>query len=465
MSELAEFVSSLFAEFNKQKIRYCVLRNYDDLPGAVGNDIDMWVRTTQALDFRGILFSVAKELNWELIRYLPWVNYKGGRYFFIKQNERHVVVHIDVFNYLSWKGLSYIDESVIAGRLLLHPNGFFIPSPGVEASILLLKTLFFEGKVLEKYRQRIIDFSNKDPKTFVESVSKPFGKRIAEDVLSMAKDGRWSELEHARHSLQWWLVIRAVANNPLFQARQTALYFYSRLRERLSAKCGFFLVLIGPDGSGKTTTAEMLLGSEAIKKLFPNRTYLYRNFSFLPELKTIASVFGIKPRQKGEDFRNRGSAAVPFGILRSMIYPIYYGFEYFLGRFWLRKEKGQHCRMIVFDRYFYEYFLQKQFMKCPRWFLSLISRLIAQPDALVFLQNEPEVVYARKQELSVEEIVQYSQICARIVRHYPHGFIVHTTSKEDTLKKMQEILINELQCKQSALLRRVGWRTKEQRNN
>jgi len=465
MSKIAKFVSSLFSELNRQKIEYCVLRNYEGLPEKVGNDIDIWVVPTQAIELRTILFSVAEELNWELVRYLPWVNYRGGRYFFVRRSEGVTVVHIDVFDFIAWKGISYVDETFLAKHLLLHPKGFFVPSPGIEASILLLKTLLFEGKVLEKYRHRIVAFSTKDSKTFAESLSKPFGRRTANAILSMAKEERWSEIEKSRHSLQRRLVIRAVANRPLFQARQSVLYFYSRLRERLSAKCGFFLVLIGPDGSGKTTTAKMLLESEVIKKLFPDRTYFYRNFSFLPELKTIASLFGIRPKQREPKDSKRENATVSFGVLRSIIYPIYYGFEYFLGRFWLWREKGQHCRITVFDRYFYEYFLQKQFAKCPRWLLSLISRIIAQPDALVFLKNDPGVIYARKQELSIEEIVRHSRICAKIVQHHPNGFVVRTSSKECALNEIQGIIINQLQRKQDAVLHKVGWREKGQRNN
>jgi len=428
----------------------------------------MWVESSQAQDGQEILLQCAQRSGWELTRVLLRLyHYSAGRYFFHRRGEdgAYAILEIDIVESMSWKGIHYVDNTFLAKHLLSYPQGFFKPSPGIEASILLLKTLLFEGEVLEKYRERIVDFSSKDPTGFVESISKPLGRKIARVLLSMAKEEKWSEIGESRHSLQWRLVIRAVANNPLWQVRQTALYFYSRLRERLSAKCGFFLVLIGPDGSGKTTTAEMLLESEVIKKLFPNRTYFYRNFSFTPELKTIASLFGIKFKQKESESRKRDSTAVPFGILRSMIYPIYYGFEYFLGRFWLWREKEQHCRITVFDRYFYEYFLQKQFIKCPRWFLSLISRIIAQPDALVFLQNEPEVVYARKQELSIEEIVQHSQVCERIVYHHPNGFVVHTSSKGDVLTEIQGIVITQLQHKQGALLRKVGWRERGQRNN
>ena len=468
MSKAAEFVSSLFSALNRQKIEYCVLRNYDGLPEKVGNDIDIWVESSQAQDAQEILLQCAQRSGWALTRVLLRLyHYPAGRYFFNKRGEdgAHDILEIDIVESLSWKGTSYVDETFLAKHLLPHPKGFPIPSPGIEASILLLKTLLFEGKVLEKYRQRIVTLSTKDPKTFVESLSKPFGRRTADAILSMAKEEKWAEIEKSKHSLQWRLVIRAVANNPLLQARQTALYFYSRLRERLSAKCGFFLVLIGPDGSGKTTTANMLLESEAIKKLFPNRTYFYRNFSFMPELKTIASLFGIRPKQQETETSKREGTTVPFGVLRSMIYPIYYGFEYFLGRFWLWREKGQHCTITVFDRYFYEYFLQKQFMKCPQWFLSLISRIIAQPDALVFLQNEPEVVYTRKQELSVEEIAQYSQVCARIVDLHPNGFTVHTSSKEDVLNEIQGIVISQLQRKQCAVLHKVGWRERGSKDN
>ena len=42
-SASVDYLSHLFAILNREQIGYCVLRNYEQLPIEIGNDIDIWV--------------------------------------------------------------------------------------------------------------------------------------------------------------------------------------------------------------------------------------------------------------------------------------------------------------------------------------------------------------------------------------------------------------------------------------
>ncbi len=447
MNPDSKFLIELFSQLNRDRLNYCILRNYEKLPESIGNDVDIWVKSGEELKFQKIILKVAKKLEWKLIKYLPWIQNKGeGRYFFIKEEQQFIVLHIDCFTHINWKGISYVNENIFPKYISFYKKGFYIIAPPIEVSILLVKTLLFEGKIADKYKERIIKYSKKYPEIFIEAIRKPFSKHVAKIIYNLTKKEEWDIIEKKVNYFRWKLILHSALNRPFYQLKNCINYFYSRIKERTFLNHGFFIALIGPDGSGKTTIAKATMYSDMIKKLFPNKRYIYRNFGILPELKVYASLFKLnKYRTKNyiqtKAIRENGT---PFSFFRSMIYPVYYGIEYFLGRFFVWKEKGKN-KLIIFDRYFYEYLLQKQFEKCPRWFLLFISKIIAKPDALIFLKNNPKVIYSRKQELYIEEIERQSKICEEIVIRFPDGFIIETScTPKEVVKKIQRIMLNKI---------------------
>ena len=57
---ISELLSALFDRLNKEKVTYCLLRNYEGLPEKVQNDVDIWVKDGEQRKFQNILFDSAK---------------------------------------------------------------------------------------------------------------------------------------------------------------------------------------------------------------------------------------------------------------------------------------------------------------------------------------------------------------------------------------------------------------------
>ncbi len=205
------------------------------------------------------------------------------------------------------------------------------------------------------------------------------------------------------------------------------------------------LCFIGPDGAGKTTIANMLLKSEIANKLFYRKYYFHTNFPILPPLRKVVKFFGIL---KGKESNNENvikKDIKPLPWWRAIIYPIYYGINYFLGRFWLWLKKTNGGSIIIFDRYFYEYYINRQFDRCPRVLLSVIEKIIPKPDILIFLKNTPQTIYERKKELLIEEIERQLVECEKIVRKYKNSYIIETTqSPELILDEIKKIIIEKI---------------------
>jgi thymidylate kinase len=215
------------------------------------------------------------------------------------------------------------------------------------------------------------------------------------------------------------------------------LYFSGQLKKYLFSKRGFFLTLIGPDGAGKSTIANLLLLNTEIDKLFQDKKYFHGHFSYLPELKKIFFFLNIRQQKTKEQSFNQ------LGILRAIIYPLYYGFNYLFG--WgLILRKKINAGLVIFDRYFYDYLIQKQFVRCPRWLLYAIAKVIPQPDAIIYLKNPPHAIYARKPELEIKEIGRQSDMCEAVVNHFDkRSFIVENSGMpQETILKIQHIIIN-----------------------
>ncbi|MFC1850239.1 hypothetical protein ACFL27_08615 [candidate division CSSED10-310 bacterium] len=454
MKSTTGFLTEFFKRLNSGNLTYCVLRNYDELPEHVGHDVDMWVDNDQEGNFRDILLSTAHDLGWELVRYAPWLGGNGqGRYFFILTDDQVHVIHIDCFVELHWKGINYIDKRLLARSLTLHQKGFYVPGPGVEAGMLILKCMLTEGNIKEKNKAKISHGLKDDEQSFIEALTRIFNFDIIMKVKILVEQGNWSDLEKMGRLFRWKLLRSGLSNEPIFQIKQWLLYLHSRGKEHLLADFGIFIVFIGPDGSGKTTTAKALLETEVIRALFQIKSYLHERFSYLPRLRTIVNFLARKDSENSGGPDEVVFSPEEFGFFRATMYPLYYCLDYLLGHFFIRRIKAYYS-IAVSDRYFHDYFIQKRYSRCPRWLLFFLTKIIPKPDILIYLDHQPELIRARKKDLPVVEISRQVRECQKMIQDSPNGFMVDTSNNtEKVVKEIQNIILD--------MVRKKWWRSSE----
>jgi len=445
MNGIYEFLSMLFAELSKASIQYCVLRNWHTLPEVVGNDVDLWVAAEDGIRFEEILYKVAQKLGWRLARRLYWLGYPGeGLFVFVKLQTREYIM-IDTYRHLAWKGLKYVEEDFLYKNACPHEKGFRVLKPGAEAVCLVMKELLFEGGVRARYYERIRDLVRTDKNRFIEGLMDVLNRKMTLEILRLILSGKWNQLKRLRWRLILKLATRRLVRTPLITASLCMRHFYLRAKERVQPWGGFLLVLIGPDGAGKTTIAKALLKSPFIKRLFSAGVYIYRRFPLFPELKTFLPSF-LKRRLSPSLNLTTGMREdeAPAGIVRCTLYLLYYGLEYFLGRIWLWKVSKRGNRIIVFDRYWYEFIFQRWYQRCPKFLLNLLGILAAKPDALIFLDVTPEVAYKRKREKPLTEIQRLHRLCKETIVRSPNGYTLRTNEIDQAVRKLEEIIVEQL---------------------
>lgn len=178
---------------------------------------------------------------------------------------------------------------------------------------------------------------------------------------------------------------------------------------RKKSSAGNFLVVLGPDGVGKTTLITGLHDQLALLKnqelesihLLHFRPHLLPNINQL--LTGKAEVIG--------EFNDPHSAPAA-GQISSLFRIVYYSFDYIFG-YWLKlRQKINSGHTIIFDRYFYDFIIdpRRSRLSLPEWLPRLFLLIIPKPD-LVFVLDAPAYeIYKRKQELPLDEIER--QLCA-----------------------------------------------------
>lgn len=162
---------------------------------------------------------------------------------------------------------------------------------------------------------------------------------------------------------------------------------------------GLFVVILGPDGAGKSTIIEAirpLIETALHSKIF----YEHMRPNLLPSL---ARLFG-RPVKEGPT--TDPHASKPSGFLCSLIRLLYYTTDYVIG-YWLKVFPVLVKRpcTYVFDRYFYDYFIdpRRGRIALPQWIIRIFSLVVPKPDIILCLGADPKVIHARKPELPLEE--------------------------------------------------------------
>jgi thymidylate kinase len=430
----------LFKGIHQEGLIYAVLRNYEGLPEKPGRDVD--ILTYDFEKFKQMITQVSEKAGYS-VRIFRHYDSLVKFHLISEITEGCDVLEIDVGWDFRWKGIPLIPQDLLEYHRI-QKKEFFTLRPGTEAAISLIKDLIYHGAVKEKYKPVITEMIRTDRDGFLSVLAPAFGLPLVTELANLSSQGEWGQIKGLVSQLRRQAVIRALRHQPVAQLGRWAAFLWWNLL-KFFRPSGLFVVLIGPDGSGKSTVSAGL--QTCLSSLFQGSKYFHAHFKNLPRLRDLARLLGFKvapeaptsqtvPEKSSRDERR-------LSRLHSLALLLYYTLDYLLGYPLIIRSRG-NGELIVFDRYFYDYLVQPG-MNLPHWLLTLVMWIIPNPDAVIYLKNSPEVILSRKPELTRQELERQGVVCGRLISQLDHGYLVETTgTPEETIAKVAKILVAKI---------------------
>jgi thymidylate kinase len=186
-----------------------------------------------------------------------------------------------------------------------------------------------------------------------------------------------------------------------------------------------FVVFLGPDGAGKSTTTDMLKNmlTDPSSVVPVHRVYLGSGTPLLPTRKLSRKIHKSRRRDREGQLRDVRPRRLR-GALHVMADEIV--------RYWLEvRPRLSPNGIVVADRYAYDVLRINNPVVRSRWFRRIATTIIPTPDITFFLEGDPNVIAERKKELTVAETIRQQEAYRELAELIPTFRSVDLTVRDD----------------------------------
>ena len=402
-----DFLRLLFRLFDEHDIRYCILHTYERLPDELPSDLDLAVHPRDGAK----LPSVFRALTDQGYRPVQCVNYavKGYCFDFVWFEGLSLnSVSVDVTWEYRRGGLILISgEELVAGR---RKRGiFWVSDTKIEFAYLLAKKTF-KGTVSAHQEKRLSHLVEELGREEAEKAAgNLFGERRKKPVVEACERGCIGGLLGKLKKNLWWTTAARDPLNPIRCLLADAL----RLTRRWFQPTGLFIVVLGPDGVGKSTLIEQL--THTLLPPFRNQ----RVYHARPMLLWRREYSGPTNEPHAKPPRSRiASIAKLLALLP----------DYWLGYWLATRPQLARSGLVVFDRYFHDFLVDPLRYRdsAPTWVTKFLTRFVTPPEMLFLILDAPEeVILSRKREVSPKELRRQRAAYARLSNNLPNAVLIN----------------------------------------
>ena len=231
------------------------------------------------------------------------------------------------------------------------------------------------------------------------------------------------------------LITSEKKQSTFYRIRQPIKYIFSRFYQVKRFFCvpGIRLVVLGVDGSGKSTLISDLTNELRHKGLKVKNCYVFPGF-FKRYRVTDASVTNTTPH--GEP---------PRGFFQSCFYQILWTSEFILGAIseQYRRYQGQH---IIYDRFIYDLIIDPARYRLSNTLIIRLTAKLFKNEIVIVVGGDDKIICDRKKEISLQETVAQQKRLKEFIRNRPRSFFIDTVanSKEACMQEAVGLFFSKL---------------------
>lgn len=418
MNNYNSFLIALLDSLNKSNIIYCILRNYRTLPYTTnGSDLDIWVSSSSITSFINILKEVNKNSICSLVSYVD--NKYCPKYCF-QNNKEGIQIDIFVGN-IYFQNKKMIDEDSIKNNIVSY-NGIRVLEDKFANLISLIKEITNNGKCKYKFITPIYTYKDFYSKEYLESNLLLFRTEFISLLYRSINESTIKENVHE---------LTLLGRKSISSKVGLFLYGIKKTTRLLSLRPGYVIAILGTDGSGKSTIINNI--TPILNEGFHNGIiYNHLRPNVIPDLGV---VMGKKEKKEDVNVVSNPHAEKQSGFMKSIVRWGYYMIDYTLG--YLKAVYPvihSKSKIFIFDRYYYDYYIDQKRSKTnlPNWVLKFGEFFVPRPDITLCLGGDPEKIYNRKPETSLEEVTRQTNALKEFCKNHKNAVWIDTCTDIQT---------------------------------
>jgi thymidylate kinase len=324
--------------------------------------------------------------------------------------------------------VSLSGQELVTGREKVRD--FWFASPATEFTYLLAKRTW-KGYADSRQVRRLGHLVEQLGTPRAEELAgKIFLGKLKARVVDACANGSIDELLREIGTQPW---CTSLARHPLGLVRFVCGEAL-RVTRRWFHPTGLFVVILGPDGVGKSTLVGRL--SQEFGPCFRrHRIFHWRPMVIAAQKETGAVVsdpHGVLPR----------------GTLRSVAVLLGFFLDYWVGYCLVLRPFLARSGLVMFDRYFHDLLVDPLRYRYggPMWLARLLGRFVPPPDLMfLVLDAEDQVIFTRKREVPPEELRRQRAGYQQFITDERRAALI-TTDKgvEPTLKAATRLVVEYL---------------------
>ncbi len=403
---------ALFQFLEDNVERYCVVGDTSDLPSRINGDLDIVVSPR---DFSRILDTLHRFCRLYDLRLVQIIQHEQtGLYFVIGWIDAEGIpqfLHPDICSDYRRLGRPFLTaEELLTGRRTSsdktgHPKGFYEPAPEKDFIYYLIKRID-KGELGKRQARHLTNRWNENADGAKREIARFWSEPHTELLVSAAASGNWRTIESNLTKLH-----RALRQR-VGRRWQCELHEIRRKVSRVFRPTGWWLVLLGPDGSGKSSVSAQVIA--AMKPAF-RRSHAFHFWPWPAPMQSSAIV-------------TDPHAELPRGAIGSAVKALYYAVRYGAGYLSTMKPMLIRSTLIVFDRYYHDILVDPRRYRYggPEWLVRGIGKLIPRPHLWLVLDAPAATLQARKAEVSPQECERQRAAYREFAVSLPNALVIDT---------------------------------------
>ncbi|MEM1450816.1 MAG: hypothetical protein AAF957_20440 [Planctomycetota bacterium] len=280
------------------------------------------------------------------------------------------------------------------------------PSPVMGAMLEFLGPFLYDGRVDSDAVARLAVTYEKNPAQLRALFGRIAGTRAADGLCRALREPGFGAIEREAHRFRRGLLRKSFVDRPIPTVRGLLSKFWTERVVTWFRPRGMTVVLLGAEGTGKTTLARELLAELA------------------PSFRSRWNL--IVPFEKRRRVRRRKGASRPGRVatwLRATRMWAGASFHYALRVQPLRRRNT----LVVFDRWIDDWFAdpERYGLRADSAYVRFLAKNTPRPDVVLVTTGSTRVLRRRRPLLSKREMLRQLDTYASYAEHEPRAYVVH----------------------------------------